>query len=217
MSVSPRGPKVLKGALVSVASGAQPSVIAFQYNPATLRRDLRPQLVGGDENDRSEAIRYTGAPVQTITVDIELDATDQLDQGDSVAESLGILPQLSALELLAYPSLSAVSRNQSKIQGGVMEVAPLTAPRTLFVWGSQRVLPVRLTSYSINEEAFDRWLHPIRAGVTVAMRVLNYSDLDSGTKEYHQFAAYQTALEVAARLAPAVDPATTLGANPSSF
>lgn len=217
MSTQARGPKVLKGALVTVASGGQPDVIAFQYNPATLKRSLSPQLVGGEENDRSEAIRYTGAPVQNITVDVALDATDQLEQGNEIAETMGILPQLSALELIAYPSLNDVSQNQSKIQGGVMEVAPLTAPRTLFVWGSQRVLPVRLTSYTINEEAFDRWLHPIRANVTLNMRVLNYSDLDSQNKEYHQFMAYQSNLEAAAQLAPAVSIGTTLGVKSSDL
>jgi hypothetical protein len=186
-----RGPQTLKGALVSVASSGSTEVIAFQYNPATLKRTLQPQMAGGEENDRSEAIRFTGAPVQIIQVEIELDATDQLDQGNPVAVQSGISPQLSALELLAYPDLGQVNQNQSQLESGTIEVAPLTAPRTLFVWGSNRVLPVRINSYTISEEVFDANLNPIQAIVSLSMRVLNYSDLTADNKEYHQFMVYQ--------------------------
>lgn len=148
-------------------------------------------MVGGEENDRSQAVRFAGAPTQTIDVDIELDATDQLDKGDPTAGKEGVSPQLAALELLLYPDLTQVNNNQTLLSTGVMEVAPLTAPRTLFVWGPNRVLPVRINSYSISEEIFDGRLNPIRATVSVNMRVLNYSDLTAGNKEYHQFMAYQ--------------------------
>jgi len=199
MAINPMGPRVLQGALVAVPDGGTATVIAFQYNPATMKRTLQPQMVGGEENDRSEAVRYTGAPIQQISVDISLDATDKLEKGDPVALQSGILPQLSALELLAYPDLTQVNRNQSLLQNGIMEVAPLTAPRTLFVFGQNRVLPIRINSYTIQEEQFDSGLNPIRATVSLSMRVLNYSDLTSGNKEYHQFMAYQQKMVTLAR------------------
>jgi hypothetical protein len=199
-------------------SNPAPTVIAFQYNPTTLRRSIQPQQAGGEENDRSEAIRFTGAPVQTITVDVEIDATDQLNKGDATAEELGVLPQLSALELLAYPSLQQVNQNQSDLAGGIMEVAPLSAPRLLFVWGSKRVLPVRLNSYEITEEIFDRWLRPIRATLSLSMRVLNYSDLDTSNKEYFEFMAYQQNLiSMAAAVPPRTDPDDIVGVQTSSL
>ena len=191
MTDQARGPKTLRGALVSVPQGGSTSVISFQYNPAGLKRTLQPQMVGGEENDRSEAVRFTGAPVQQIEVEIELDASDQLEKGESLAVQSGISPQLSALELLVYPDLNQVNQNQSQIQSGVMEVAPLTSPNILFVWGPNRVLPVRINSYTISEEAFDGNLNPIRATVSLSMRVLNYSDLTSDNREYQQFMAYQ--------------------------
>ena len=186
-----RGAKTLKGALVSVSGSGAVNMITFQYNPATLKRTVQPQMVGGDENDRSEAIRFTGAPVQVIQVEIELDATDQLDKGDPTAVQSGISPQLSALELLAYPDLDQVNQNQSLLESGIIEMAPLTAPRILFVWGPNRVLPVRINNYTITEEVFDANLNPIQAAVSLSMRVLNYSDLTSDNKEYHQFMVYQ--------------------------
>lgn len=219
MSSSARSKFVLRGALVATGPplGA-PVVIAFQYNPSTLRRSLQPQQVGGEENDRSEAVRFTGAPVQTINVDIEIDASDALNRGDSTAEELGVLPQLSAIELLAYPQLSQVNQNQASLASGVMEVAPLTAPRTLFVWGAKRVLPVRINSYEITEEIFDRWLRPIRATVSLAMRVLNYSDLDASNKEYFEFMVYQQNLtSIAAGAAQPADPESAIGVQVSSL
>lgn len=190
-----RGPNVLKGAFVTIApSGGRPAVLAFRYNPATLRRSLKPQQVGGEEGDRSEAVRFTGAPVQTISVEIELDASDGLQAGDAAATVSGAMPELAALELLVYPAVAQVSQSRAQLDRGVMEVAPMTAPRTLFVWGDKRVLPVRITSYEIVEEIFDSRLSPIHATVTIAMRVLTYSDLDSGNRSYSDFGAYQQSL-----------------------
>jgi hypothetical protein len=219
MATKARGPHILKGAFVTVdPANPVPRVISFYYNPSNLRRSLQPQQVGGEEGDRSEAVRFTAAPVQTITVEIEIDATDQLQAGDPAAEQLGALPQLSALELLVYPSLAQVNQVQSQLASGVMEVSPLTAPRTLFVWGEKRVLPVRINSYEITEEIFDSRLNPIRATVTIAMRVLTYSDLDAGNPEYFEFMSYQQALNaMAAQTPPVTRAAAALGVDVGSL
>ncbi len=219
MSTKARGPHILKGAFVTVdPANPAPQVSSFYYNPSNLRRSLHPQQVGGEEGDRSEAVRFTAAPVQTITVEIEIDATDQLQAGDPTAGQLGALPQLSALELLVYPSLAQVNQIQSQLASGVMEVSPLTAPRTLFVWGEKRVLPVRINSYEITEEIFDSRLNPIRATVTIAMRVLTYSDLDAGNPEYFEFMTYQQALgTMAAQARPMTQASAALGVDVSSL
>lgn len=210
---------ILRGALVSVPPNDQkPAVITFQYNPSSLRRGIQPQQVGGEENDRSEAIRYTGAPVQTISVEIELDATSQLNRGETSASEYGTLPQLSLLELLAYPSLTQVNQNQSQLAGGTLEVAPMTAPRLLFVWGAKRVLPVRLQNYEITEEIFDSMLRPIHAIVQLTMRVLNYSDLDSSNHEYYEFMTYQQNLvTMAASAQQQQNPDAVIGVRTSSL
>ncbi|THD35868.1 MAG: hypothetical protein E7773_07925 [Sphingomonas sp.] len=175
-----------------------PRVIAFRYNPSTLKRSLQPQMVGGDDNARSAAVRFTGPPSQIVTIEIELDASDDIGTGQQAAVQYAALPQLAALELLVYPALAAVKQAQGQLASGVMEIAPLTAPRTLFVWGQKRVLPVRIASYDINEEFFDSRLNPIRATVTLAMHVLTYADVSPDNHAYFTFTAYQQALNTIA-------------------
>jgi len=198
MTTVARGPRVQKGALVSIADGGQPTAIAFQYNPATVKRSLKPLMVGGESGDRSLAVRLVGAPVETITVDIEIDATDGLEAGDAIATSLGIRPQLAAMVLLIYPTSQYVNSTQAQLSSGVLEIAPNLAPRLLFVWGPQQVQPVQISSYSISEDEFDTALNPIRATVTLEMRVLTYSDLSSSNADYHQYLSYQQGLEAMA-------------------
>jgi hypothetical protein len=218
MSTRARGPRILKGALVAIdPTNPTPKIIAFYYNPTNLRRTLQPQMSGGEEGDRSQAVRFTGAPVETITVDIEIDGTDLLEAGDAVTTEMGIYPQLSALELLAYPSSNQVNQTQSLLAQGTIEVAPMTSPRVLFVWGSKRGLPVRITSYNITEEAFDGNLNPIRATVSLSMRILNYTDLSASSPDYHQFLSYQQSLEAMAPYATLSNARTIIGVNPASF
>ena len=73
---------------------------------------------------------------------------------------------------------------------GRIEIAPMEAPLSLFVWSKNRVLPVRLTEFSITEEAFDVNLNPIRAKVSLGMRVLSSNDLPSTHKGASLFMAY---------------------------
>jgi hypothetical protein len=218
MSTRLRGPFTLKGAFVSIDPSTQaPSVIAFQYNPASLKRELKPEMVGGEEGDRSLAVRFKGAPVETISVEVEIDATDRLESGEATAVAMGIHPQLAALELLVYPQSATIISQENLLASGVIEIAPLIAPRTLFVWGTRRVLPVRLTSYSIAEEAFDGNLNPIRATVSVGMRVLNYSDLDSSNRGYSDFLAYQQSMEAIAGQTNTGLSDTNIGVDPNRF
>jgi hypothetical protein len=201
MTSKARGPNIQRGALVSIDAGnPTPNVIGFYYNPAMLKRSLQPQMVGGEQGDRSESVRFTGAPVETIEVEIELDAADALEQDDPVAIGYGLYPQLAALELLMYPHSAQVVKMEALLEQGTMEVLPLSAPRLMFVWGARRALPVRLTSYAISEDAFDAALNPIRATVTLAMRVLNYNDLNSSAPDYDQFLANQRAMEYTSTL-----------------
>jgi hypothetical protein len=177
MSSFPGSPRLIKGALI----GADPlnplgSVVVFQYNPDTMTRKLEPRAVSA-EGDRGEAFRLTGAPKETITLSIEIDATDQLEQANPLAIATGIYPTLAALEIMLYPKSTTVIVNTALSLVGTVEVIPAEAPMTLFVWGPQRVLPVRVTSFSVTEEAHDQLLNPIRAKVDLSLAVLSYNDL----------------------------------------
>jgi hypothetical protein len=192
----PAGPQLYKGAVVTIDPNTQqPTVIMFQYNPERLRRSLQPQTVGGDTGNRSQAVVYTGSPVETISADIDIDATDQLAADDSSAVQLGIYPQLFALELLLYPRTTDVNTQAQLLATGTIEVGPFVAPLTLFIWGQNRVVPVRIVEMSISEEAFGGYLNPIRATVSLSMRVLSYSDMATGTQGYSLFMQYQQVKE----------------------
>lgn len=176
MTTFPGSPKLIKGALVGVdLFNPLASIVVFQYNPDTLTRNLTAQTTGGSE--AGEAMRLTGPPRETISLAVEIDATDQLEQGSGLAASTGIYPALSALEMLLYPKSALVIANAVLAAVGVIETIPAEAPMTFFIWGIKRVLPVRLSSFSITEEAFDPDLNPIRAKVNLNLRVLTYQDL----------------------------------------
>ncbi|WP_413264453.1 hypothetical protein [Floridanema flaviceps] len=168
---------------MDLATNQLVSTIAFQYNPDTIGRTLNPQM-SNQAGAKAEALYIKGAPSETIKLDIELDATDELEKGDKTAIELGIYPQLSALEILVYPESNQIAFNMSQAKNGTIAIVMPEAPLTLLIWGNKRVLPVQLTDYNINEEAYDVNLNPIRAKVSLSLRVLNYSDLpwDRGAK-----------------------------------
>jgi hypothetical protein len=204
---------LLKGALVGVdLLRPVPSVIAFQYNPETLTRSLKARAMGG-EGAKSEAMRLTGAPEETIKLDVEIDATDHLEEGESTSTKNGIYPQLSALEMLIYPGSAVVIANSVLLATGTIEVIPPVAPFTLFIWGPKRVLPVRLTDFSITEEAHDVRLNPIRAKVSLGLRVLSYNDLPLTHPGYALFLAHQVTKEVMATLGSVNDLSAVAGGD----
>ncbi|HEX3350147.1 MAG TPA: hypothetical protein VHS58_18815 [Acetobacteraceae bacterium] len=174
---APISPRLMKGGIVTLDpdTGIPRGTIALQYNPDTLTRKLQPQAVG-DQPDRSEILRLKGPPIETISVAAEIDATDQLAASDPVALTLGIQPQLAALEMLVYPSSIDLIINEALTLLGTIEILPMQSPLAVFVWSATRITPVLITSLDITEEAFDPNLNPIRAKVSLEMRVLNVND-----------------------------------------
>ncbi len=201
MTTFPGSPKLQKGAIIGL-DPANPlaSVVVFQYNPDTLTRTLTAQTTTSSDTSRGEALRLKGPPEENINIDIEIDATDQLEKGDNNAASMGIYPALSALEMLLYPKSALVIANEILAAVGIIEIIPPEAPLALFVWGVKRVLPIRLTSFSITEQAFDPNLNPILAKVSLGMRVLNYMDLGLPSVGGALFMAHQVAKEVMATI-----------------
>ena len=200
MTTFPNSPRLIKGAIIGLdLFNPISSIVVFQYNPDTVTRSLQIQG-SGDGGDRSEAMRLKGAPIETIKLDVEIDATDRLEQADGITTALGIHPQLAVLEMLAYPKSTLVIANTVLMGLGYREVVPPIGPLTLLVWGLKRVVPVRLTDFSIAEEAFDQALNPIRAKVSLGLRVLSYNDLSIKNPGYHIFLAHQITKEVFATI-----------------
>lgn len=196
MTTFPGSPHLIKGALVAIDPlASSPNVISFQYNPDTMTRRLDARATGGEGGDKSEAFRLTGPAKETFTLSIEVDATDQLEAANQLAVRTGVYPMLSTLEMLLYPKSDTVIRNAAQAQAGNIEIIPPEAPLTLFVWGERRVLPVRLTGFSITEEAYDTMLNPIRAKIDLTLQVLSYADLKFGHPGYSMFLTHQIAKE----------------------
>lgn len=202
-------PRLIKGGIVQLdpTTGKTVGVLGLQYNPDTLSRTLQVQASGQEAEDRSQALRLRGPAVETIKVDAEIDATDRLEFPESNATTIeaGIHPQLAALELLVQPTSAALQANDALASSGVLEVLPLQAPLTLFVWGKNRVVPVRLTDLSVTEEAFDAALNPIRARVSLSMRVLSVDDLGFEHRGGTLFMGYLRGREVMAGKAGSVN------------
>jgi hypothetical protein len=198
MTTFPRSPRVTKGALVSFDRLRPiPKVIVFQYNPESVTRSFSGKQ-GGGEGNREEVLRIKGAPAETITMKVEIDATDQLEKAEPVAVAVGIYPQLSALELILYPTSSHVKSKTVLALAGAMEVAPPEAPLTVLAAGPNRVVPVRLTGLTITETAFDTRLNPIQADVDLTLQVLTYDDFPVCHAGYALFLAHQVAKEALA-------------------
>jgi hypothetical protein len=182
MTGFPNSPRLIKGGIVTMDpdTSVVQSVIALQYNPDSLTRTLQIQaLPGGQDGVRVDALRLRGPAIETIKLEAELDATDQLETASptSTVAQYGLQPQLAQLEMLVNPTVETLLADDSMANSGSLEIIPLEQPLTLFVWSRSRVVPVRLTDFSITEEAFDPNLNPIRAKVSLGLRVLNVDDL----------------------------------------
>jgi hypothetical protein len=200
MTTFPRSPRVSKGAIVSIDRlNPVASVIVFQYNPDKMTRKLEGKL-GRDKGDRAEVLRIQGPPGETIDMTVEIDATDQLDKADPRAVSMGIYPQLSALEMILYPKSSHVIKKTVQALAGTLEITPPEAPLTLLVWGPKRAVPVRLSGLTINETAFDPNLNPIQANVVLSLKVLTYDDFPVRHPGYALFLTHQVVMEAMASL-----------------
>jgi len=217
MSGYSRSPKLLKGALIEFSSrfiGPVPNIIIFQYNPEKLTRSLTPWVPPAPEaaeGEEAPQTRMSGIelaqpfdPGETFSLSLELDAADALETPEShpVAVISGVADRIAAMEILLYPDREGSSLLGDLVGsigdalggGGGGEAEPVThysVPIVLFVWGPGRIVPVRLTSFSVDEEAFSTLLYPIRAKVSIGLRVLTPEELsaydDSLAKEIAEF------------------------------
>ncbi|RJO70863.1 hypothetical protein D5S18_27150 [Nocardia panacis] len=202
MSTFPRRAKPLRGGFVMVDpdTGRPQKTIPFQYNPDTLTRTLQPQGIGNEPGDRLEVLRLKGPPHETYKFDAEFDASDLADGADLPAD--GLYPVLSAIEVSMYPSVPQLWEEYDLATKGTLEIAPVESPLTVLVLGPRRVLPVRITDFSVTEEEFDQALAPVRAKASIGVRVLTVDDLGYTHKGGLLYLAYQGQKE---RMAAPVD------------
>ena len=207
--------RLLKGALISIDETHNTRhTVPFQYNPATLERRLEPHQLGQTEAARTETLRFTGAATEIITLEAHLESVDSsIPNGGGGTH--GVYPLLSALELFAYPSTQAVSKYESTLESGAVDIVPPLAPRLVFVWGPHRVLPVRLVQLEIREQMFNASLSPITAVVQLTLRVLTYSDVPSSSPDFNLFLTHQQHMESMAAYVPSGRAARAIGTSPN--
>ncbi len=173
----------LKGAFINLGAGllgALPNIVVFQFNPVQVVRSpkmVRPTPPSDGSGPRN-ANDQPGEPSETMSFSLRVDAIDQLAASNPIAAASGILPTLSALELLMVPK-SSLSLDLISLSGssGSHQHPPERLPTVLFFWGPFRLLPVNITSLSITETQYDTLLNPIRAEVSVNLTVLTTSQL----------------------------------------
>ena len=200
MTTFPGSPRLVNGAIVGLDPlRPRPTVIMFQYNPDTVTRTLTAQT-SGESPDQGEVLRLKGPPQESIRLEVEIDAADQLEKAFPPATTLGLFPALAALEMLLYPPSQRMIANETLLNVGIIEVIQPEAPLTVFAWGRNRVLPVRLTQFTITEEAFDPQLNPLRAKVSLDLRVLTYHDLGLASRGGSLHMAHHVAKEMLAKM-----------------
>jgi hypothetical protein len=213
MTSFPGSPPLLKAGLVLLdpVTARVLGIVALQYNPDTLTRQSTPQTAGGEgQGGRGEPLRLKAPAVETIRLEAELDATDRLEHPESnpAAAQNGLTPDLALLERLANPSAAQLRATNALLDQGALEIIPMEQPLTLFVWSRNRIVPVHVTELSITEEAFDPALNPIRAKVSLSLRVLSVDDLGFSHKGGQIFMAHLDARERLAATAPRVAQST---------
>ncbi|MEZ6242090.1 MAG: hypothetical protein R3B57_03515 [Phycisphaerales bacterium] len=211
MTTFPNSPNLLKGALIAFPSQTAvvpTSVILFQYNPQQVSRSLAQRTEAGAEQSKStaqdDAQKTLGPPEESYFLSILLDATDYLESPEqhAIVAAMGLHPVLAALEMLLYPSTTQVLLTTALSALGVAELSPQELPLVMLVFGGERVVPVRLESISVTEEAFDPLLNPIRARVDLSMKVLTYLEQPQGSVGRAAYLTYQVRKEVSAALYP---------------
>jgi hypothetical protein len=210
--------KYLKGALVSFMPtfiGSLPNVIVFQYNPETITHAWTAAGKSAQATSPkagANPMAADGVPGESFSFKLTVDSTDMLADADSnpvgaaLAQVSGVYTRLAALEMLQYPSgafggaglVGTVSASISSsgldvsVSGGAAaqntSVPKSEVPTVLFVWGPERIVPVRVTDLSITETLYDALLNPTQAEVSITLRVLTPEELAAVTGELKQVA-----------------------------
>jgi phosphoribosyl-dephospho-CoA transferase len=218
LSSSTNSPKLLKGALVVYAShdpGAEAKIIPFQYNPDQVSRSLsQGGATAGTATGtttsttttvnrgqaQQDVLRVQAPPRESFSLSVTLNAADQLEhpeQNQNIVQN-GLHAVLATLEMLLYPTSYQVLQNESLAEEGEVQLNPANLPLVLLVWGRSRVVPVKISSFSVTEEAFDPVLNPIQAKLELGLLVLNYVDLPADSAGRDIYLSYQRQKETLA-------------------
>jgi hypothetical protein len=181
-----------------------PNVIVFQINPETITHAWTeaaappaPQPKPNEPPVHVSALAVNGNPGESFAFTLMLDSDEQISDvaadpiGGALAATSGVYTRLAALELLQFPSspadsslvggvssaASAATQGASASDSSSQAVPVSLAPVVLFAWGPMRIVPVRVTAFSVNEKLFDHLLNPTHAEASITLSVLTPQDL----------------------------------------
>ena len=194
----PGSPRLLKGALVVFEAfvPVPTNLIVFQYNPDQVDAGFQqaggggagahptrvaPPATRGACCRRPRASRWRSSSTRPTSS----------RTSNPLAVATGLHPTLAALELLLYPPSTQLILDKVLAKLGSARVSPAKVPLVLLVWGPLRVLPVRVESVTITEQAFDPLLNPIRAKVDLGLRTLSPSGAQGGRRAVRHARARQ--------------------------
>ena len=199
-------PGPIRGALVAFTPsfiGLMPNVIVFQFNPETITHTWTAAAAAdapADKDSKPNPLAVKGVPGETFTFTLAVDSNDMIADGSSnpvgaaLAELSGVYTRLAALEMLQYPtgssgggllggvsaSISSSGLNLSSASSGASQTVPQSqVPTVLFIWGPQRIVPVRVTALTITERLYDSALNPSHAEAQITLRVLTPDEIAS--------------------------------------
>ena len=202
----------IRGALIEYGTdflGPIPNVVIFQFNPESLTRtiEIPPRPTSAPARETAAA---GVPPVEKFTLKIQFNAADALNRNNPLARTMGLGPQLAALEKMARPAtqgllgaaLDAIG-DALGLGGGsdpTQSIPREKYPRILFIWGITRVLPVVIESLSITEQQHDFLLNPIQAEVSLGLAVVPPGTCSDDTVGKGAFTYSETAKEAMAVL-----------------
>ncbi len=181
---SPLGPPLLRGAIVQLAEELGiivPNIIPFQYNPAKVTRNFKPWNPFEVDPSKRAGPSPSAAPFdpeETFQFALELDATNDLEDMNPIAMATGIASRIAAIQKLIMPPkdglgdlIGAVAAN---VQGRAFQTnsTRTKVPLALLILGPGVILPVRVTTLSIEITEFTALLYPLMATVTFELKVL---------------------------------------------
>jgi hypothetical protein len=214
----------IRGALIEYGTdflGPIPNVVIFQFNPESLTRSIEipPRPTGAPARETSAA---GVPPVEKFTLKVQFNAADALNRNNPLARTMGLGPQLAALEKMARPATQGLLGEALDAIGDALGLGggsdPTQSiprekyPRILFIWGLTRVLPVIIESLSITEQQYDFLLNPTQAEVSLGLAVVPPGTCSDDTVGKGAFTYSETAKEAMAvlNLANTISQATDL-------
>lgn len=177
----------VKGVLVEYALSLPPLVLVFEFNPQTISRTRSisieaPQVPGTNggydfalPTETPRVSQGVATEPESFEIEILIDATDRLSDGEVIAKTMGVQPELDTLRTMVEPKaqgpmgmqmLSGLGLNNSRAFAKDESASVL-----LFVWGTH-IIPVFLTSVKVDELAHFSSLTPYRAKATLSMQVI---------------------------------------------